>query len=120
MIHIYRGDTFEATLQLRLVDSETKISNPFPIPVGATVELIFPPADANIPVILSTANSGEITIVDADASTVSYKGDPSKSLLMAVNKNQSIDCRVITTGGDIMTTTKAKILTVEDYPNGPG
>lgn len=114
---IYRGDTFKGVINLRLKDScdENKV-NPFPIEVGSVVQVRFPGTTS--PVILSTANVGEVTIVDADLSTISYEGDTVKSALLKKATDQSIT--VVVTQGvstEVYTFEQAKALDIKDRAN---
>lgn len=78
---IYRGDTFKGVINLRLKDScDANKVNPFAIEAGSVIEIRF--KGATSVVVLSTANVGEVTILDANLSTISYEGAPAKSLLL--------------------------------------
>lgn len=114
---IYRGDTFKGVLNFRLQDScDAKKVNPFAIEAGSTVEVRFPGTASTV--VLSTANVGEITIIDTDLSTISYEGDTTKSALLKKGTNQSITV-VITQGvsGEVYTFENLKILDILDRAN---
>ena len=114
---IYRGDTFKGTVNLRLKDScDPNKVNPFAIEAGSTIEVRFPGTTS--PVVLSTANVGEVTIVDTDLSTITYEGDPAKSALLKRATDQSIT--VVVTQGvstEVYTFELAKILDIKDRAN---
>lgn len=87
---IYIGASFSDTLGLRTKNPNiTNLYNPFVIEVGSVVEVLFPNG-----VILSTANIGEVTIDDANLSTISYLGSPAQSLTFTAADNLAIDVRV--------------------------
>lgn len=87
---IYIGSTFEDTLQLRLQNaSDPTLINPFAIETGSVVQVLFPGG-----VILSSANVGEVTIIDTDLSTIRYMGTPAQSASLTVGDNQTIDVKV--------------------------
>jgi hypothetical protein len=93
---IYKGDTFKGVINLRLRDScDADKVNPFVIEAGSTIEIRFPGTSA--PVVLSTANVGEINILDTNLSTLSYEGAPAKSALMKTGNSQAITV-VVTQG----------------------
>ena len=111
---IYKGDTFKGVINLRLKDAcdPNKVS-PFPIETGSTIEIRFPGG-----VVLSTANVGEITVVDAALSVLSYEGDPTKSANLKVGVDQSLT--VVVTQGistEVYTFQQDKFLTVKVRAN---
>lgn len=89
---IYIGGSFTDVLQLRTQNPTIpSLINPFLIETGSLVEVLFPND-----VVLSTANVGEVTVNDANLSTITYLGDPAKSALFTPSgKNLSpLDVRV--------------------------
>lgn len=114
---IYKGDTFKGTINLRLKDScDPNKVNPFPIELGSTIEIRFPGATS--PVVLSTANAGEITIVDTNLSAIAYEGSQAKSALLKKATDQAITV-VVTQGISTETYTfeLTKILDIKDRAN---
>lgn len=116
MAHIWKGDTFEGTIQLRQKAEDSEVSSAYIIPGGATIEIHFPAASNSFPVVLSTDNVGEITVIDDTVSTLTYKGGTTKSDLLKIGEEMSVDLIVIN-GSDKTTFVKAEILTVEARPN---
>lgn len=119
--NIFRGDTFTGTVNLRQTDPiDPNKVNPFPIPSSHLIEIHFPAENSIDPVILSTVNSGEITVVDSDLSTLTYAGAPAKSELMALGTKQAIDIIVtdLTPTPNVVTTFQVdKVLNVYDRAN---
>lgn len=114
---IYKGDTFKGTINLRLKDAyDSNKVNPFPIEAGSTIEVRFPGTTSTV--VLSTANVGEITIVDTDLSTIAYEGSQVKSALLKKNTDQAITV-VVTQGvsGETYTFELTKILDIKDRAN---
>ena len=114
---IYRGDTFKGTINLRLKDSyDANKVNPFAIEAGSTIEVRFPGTTS--PVVLSTANVGEISILDTDLSTITYEGSQVKSALLKKSVDQAITV-VVTQGVSTETYTfeLSKILDIKDRAN---
>lgn len=114
---IYRGDTFKGTVNLRLKDScDPNKVNPFALEVGSTIEVRFPGATSTV--VLSTANVGEVTILDSDLSTFTYEGSPTKSLLL--KKGIDLSLTVVVTQGvstEVFTFENAKFLDIKDRAN---
>jgi hypothetical protein len=117
MAKIYRGDTFTGVIQLRQ-RSETGITGPYVITPSSVIEVHFPAENSGSPVILSTANSGEITIADSALSTIVYKGSPAKSLLLKLGEEQDIQVEITTPTLEVTTFVKEAVLQVLDRPNG--
>lgn len=113
---IFRGDTFRGTINLRQTDfiDPTKV-NPFPIVALSVVVINFPGSSASV--VLSTANAGEITIVDTDLSTITFVGAPAKSLMMALITNGSLDVIVTDPSGNVTTFEIKKAVTIVDREN---
>lgn len=88
---IYTSATFEDTLELRTQEL-SGVVNPFLIEAGSVVQVVFKGDLA--PVILSTANVGEVTVLDANSSTIKYVGSPTKAALLTTGKDVSIDVLV--------------------------
>lgn len=114
---IYRGDTFKGVINLRAKDccDENKV-NPYVIEAGSLVEIRFPGATSTV--VLSTANVGEVTIVDSALSTISYEGSQAKSALLKKGDNQTIT--VVVTQGvstEKYTFELAKALDIKDRAN---
>ena len=114
---IFQGDTFKGTINLRLKDScDANKVTPFPIEVGSTVQVRF--AGTSAPVVLSTAVPGEVTILDADLSTITYEGSPTKSALLKKGVDLAITV-VVTQGvsGEVFTFENLKTLDVKSRAN---
>lgn len=111
---IYRGDSFQGTIQLRQ-KSALGVTSPFPIPTGSLIEIHWPADSAAV--VLSTVNSGEITVVDDALTTISYLGAPAKSLVMKVGKKLDVEIVVTDLAGIVTTFVKSAILEVKDRPN---
>lgn len=114
---IYRGDTFKGVISLRLKDScDAAKVNPFVLEAGSTIEVRFPGTTSTV--VLSTANAGEITILDAALSSVAFEGSSAKSLLMKKVVDASLTI-VVTQGvsGEVFTFEKEKFLTIKDRSN---
>jgi predicted Fe-Mo cluster-binding NifX family protein len=87
---IKRGQTVKGKINLRSRPDQNSPSEfPYAIPVGALVELKFAGSPS---VVLSTANVGEITIIDQTGSQISFNMPASKSALLTVEKNSAVDC----------------------------
>lgn len=115
-LNVFRGDTVEDVIQLRLHNNCTGVCNDYVLEAGTEVELRFPGETATVS--LSTTVVGEVTITDYNLSTLSFKMDPAKSLLLKEGKLQTINV-IVTQGisGAIKTTEIKKILTVVDRAN---
>ncbi len=116
VLTIIRGDTIDEVVQLRIVNKATEVPNSFVIETGSDIELRFPGETSTV--VLSTANVGEITIIDANIAAISFTMQPAKSDLLKLGKSQSIDV-VVTQGisGKVQTATMSKVLTVVDRAN---
>lgn len=114
-INVFRGDTVEDLVQLRLENNCTGVSNNYPLEAGSVIEMRFPGETATV--VLSSADN-EIAIIDNALSTISYSMSTVKSLLLKVGKLQSIDI-VVTQGisGIVKTSQIKKILNVADRDN---
>lgn len=111
---IYKGQTFEGTISLKQDDGvDPDNIFPYPIQVGSVVEVLFPGTS------LSTANSGEVTPdVDADTNGIfTFKGSPTKSALLTVGTNKSVDVRVTEPDGDVRSFEKQKIIDIKALDN---
>lgn len=81
---IYRGSTVRGKIQLRQKDSvNPDLENQYIIPVGALIEVKFPGEVSTV--VLSTANVGEISIVDSQQATIAFVMTPAKSLLLKLS-----------------------------------
>jgi septal ring-binding cell division protein DamX len=109
-LNLIIGDTMTGTLQLR--KQANGITNPYPIQDGAIVEIHFPPFDSSAPVVLSTANEGELTIADATLSTISFVGSITKSLLLNPGQLQKLDLVITNTDGTQSTLTTAPVVNI--------
>lgn len=117
-IKIFRGDTFEGKVTLRLLDAcETNKQDYFVIPSGATIQVFLPGISPAPSVILSTATPGEITILNAAEGSFKYKGGPSKSVLLNKGANQAITAVITALDGTVTTFQVEKILNVYDRAN---
>lgn len=114
-INIKIGDDFSGIIQLRL--KAAGVINPAPITGYTKIEIHFPAFDATSPVILSTVNSGEITVVDANLSTLSFSGSAAKSLLLNAGNSQKLDTIVTDSTGKQKTYTTAEIVFIENRAN---
>ena len=96
---IIQGQSFSGIINLKTDDGCTP-SNILPYIINPlwTIEVHFPgdpAAPTPAPVVLSTANAGEITIINAAEGQISYLGGATKSLLMNTGKNLTIMVKVI-------------------------
>lgn len=116
---VYRKDTIRGRLQLRTKNQiNPDLEDNFPIPVGALVEVTLP-GESGTSVVLSTANTGEIDIVDADLSTVDFTCPIAKSELLLVG-DAALDCIVTDvnqTPNVVTTFQRAKVLRIADRAN---
>lgn len=121
----FRGDTLKGNVTLRQSDpSDSTKTNPFSIPVGATVEVHFPadPTLAPLGVVASTANAGEVSIINATLGQFSFKLSAAKSANLkmdAVNK-QPLDVVVTDTSAtpnEVTTFEGVKLLKIKDRAN---
>jgi hypothetical protein len=100
----YLGQTLKGIINLRTIDPTTGAVNPYVIQSGAVIQLKFPGAGAGpglqgTSVVLSTANSGEITIVSSTASQITFSMSPTKSNLLFVTTSAAVDCIITNTDG---------------------
>lgn len=117
-IKIFRGDTFEGKITLRLLDScDQQKQDYFVIPSGATIQVFLPGIPPAAAVLLSTATVGEITLLNAAEGTFKYKGSPIKSALLNKGSNQAITTVITALDGTVTTFQVEKILTVLDRAN---
>ena len=114
--NIFIGQTVKGVANLRLADPTTSAQKPYPIPTGATIQFKFPGASGTS-VVLSSATAGEITIVDANASQLSYVMSPAKSALLLVGKNAAVDCYVTDTLGNVDIFEAVKIYNIANPAN---
>lgn len=115
-ITIFRGDTFQGTITLRVIDAcDSTKQNPFVLDPLDTIAVYFPGTASSV--ILSSATPGEITILDAALGKFSYKGDPVKSALLKLGTAQALDVVYTTAAGDVTTFEKVKIVEVKDRAN---
>lgn len=113
---IYRGQTVSGKIELRTKDAcIADLENPFVIPTGSTVEVIFP--GTTTPVHLSTATPGEVTIVDANLSTITFEMTPTKSALLKVITNGAANVKVTTLTGKVTIFEKVKAFNIVDPAN---
>lgn len=103
---VYRGYKFTGIINLKQ-DDGTSPDNilPYQIPSGAVVEIHLPQDTTNptpTPVILSSATplpsplvGNEVTIVSMSLGQVSFTCIPTKSAILGVGKNLSVDVKVI-------------------------
>lgn len=113
---IFQGDSMIGRLSLVLRSGENK--TPYAIPEGATVAIHFPGLDATTPVILSTANTNQVTeepevsVTNAATGNLTFNGAPSKSPLLNAGSRQAIDVIVTDTQGSVKTFEKRRCLDV--------
>lgn len=115
---IFRGDTVTGHCALKQVDSQNpNYVTPFAIPGGAVIEVIFP-GPSGVSVVLSTANSGEITVLNPANGYFSYLMSTAKSALLVTGQALAIDV-VVSTASPVTQTTfeKCKILDIRDRAN---
>lgn len=119
---IYRGQTFQGRINLKQNDGIDP-NNIFPYIIlgGSVVEVHFP-ADPNAPnsgapVILSTANVGEINVDQPTLGSFLFTGSPTKSLNLEVGSRLSVDVKITEPGGDVRIFEKQKVLTIKDTDN---
>lgn len=118
---IIRGQSFKGVAHLKTVDSGGSNAQPYAFQVGDVVEMHLP-ADTNAPnsgapVILSTANVGEITVDTPDPGDITFNGPPAKTLLTLVGTNLALDVKVTHTDGSIDLFEKEKIINIKDPDN---
>lgn len=110
---IYQGDTFRGTLWLRTKDPVDPCKQtPFQIPVGSTVQVKLPGA-GGVAVVLSTANTGEVSVTGTLLDGVQFVGGPTKSANLLVGEKQSINCVVTDPTGAKTTFQLDKVITVK-------
>ena len=131
---IYRGYIVQGIINLKQDDGTTPENIlPYAIPVGAVVEIVFPQDTTLVTplaVVLSSAvalpsplSGNEVVIVNATQGQVSFTCPRTKSALMGVGKNLSVDVRVVKDPATIPTPVnvdffeKAKIIDVKDPAN---
>ena len=118
---IIRGQTFKGAVSLKQ-DDGCNPQNVFPYVLAATdvIEVHFP-QDKDlaipVPVILSTTNVGEITIVSLPLGQFTYVGAPAKSLLLGIGKNLSIDIKVTHLDTTVDIFEEVKTIDVKDADN---
>lgn len=115
ILNIFRGDTPKGSVNLYSKDPVTGISVAYSIPTGALIEFFFPGDPTTV--ILSTANVGEVTIINAVNGNVGFAMSAIKSAVLKLGANQALDCRVTTLTGDILTAERVKVLKIVDRAN---
>lgn len=115
---IYRGDGFQGSITLRFQDAcNADQQDIVPLLNTDLIEVSWPATDpVGAPVILSTANSGEIVITDPNG-TISYVGLGAKSLLMKLGSKQTVTVVQKPLGGQFTTWELKSYLTVVDRAN---
>ena len=114
-VYVTQGDDFTGTFQLRI--NSGGIVNPAPIAGYEKIEIHWPAFDPSQPVILSTANLAEITVVDSALSTIAYSGAAAKSALMNAGPSQKVDIVVTDSTGKQKTYTTAEIVFISQRAN---
>jgi hypothetical protein len=119
--NVIRGQSFKGVAHLKTVDVAGLNPQPYVI-VNTDVIEVHLPADPNAPnsgapVILSTANSGEVTRNSPDPGDVSFNGPPAKTLLMEVGPNLALDVKVTHLDGSIDIFEQLSIINVTDPAN---
>lgn len=111
------GDDATGMFQLR--KKVSGVINPYPIPVNAIVQIHFPAFDPTVPVMLSSAVLGEVTIVDAALSTISFAMPKAKSLLLNPGESQKVDVVIIDVdnGNKEYTLTSAAVISIAERAN---
>lgn len=109
---IFIGDNFEDVLQLRLQDARDESHvDPFPLGTPLEIEVRFPGG------ISLKKTASEVTIVDADLSTISYAGSTTKSALLTAGLNAALDVIVTDADGKITTFEALKVLDIKRRQN---
>jgi hypothetical protein len=119
---IKRGATVKGKVNLRTKPDQFSASEfPYAIPVGSTIEVKFPADPVLSPsspsVVLSTANIGEITIIDATTSQIAFIMPPAKSLLLLMSKNAAVDCVITDVSLNVDIFEQVKVFNIEDPAN---
>lgn len=115
---VFVGDTITMTLQLRVKDLvNPDLENYFPLPGTRKIEAKLPGNTASI--VASTTGTGEITVVDANKSTITAVWVPSKTVDLKVG-TAAVDVIVTDTAAtpNVVTTfEKLKVITVKAAEN---
>lgn len=113
---VFIGDTIKMTLQLRVKDLvNPDLENYFPLPSTYTITAKLPGSGVEA----STANAGEITIVDAAKSTITATWVPAKTANARAG-NAAVDVVVTDTSVSpnvITTFEKLKVVTIKTREN---
>lgn len=112
---IFRGDTPRGQINLYQQDPDSGLSKVYSIPVGSQIDIHFPGETATV--VLSTANVGEVTILDAANGQITFAMSSAKSLLLAVGDNQALDTIVTTPSSEIFTAERSKVVKIQDRAN---
>ena len=112
---IFRGDTPKGTINLFTVDPNSGLAIVYSIPTGSTIEVRWPGETSTV--VLSTANVGEVTILNAAEGQFAYSMSSVKSLLLKLGDNQPLDVVVSTLAGDIYTAERVKVVKIADRAN---
>lgn len=111
----FTNQTLYGRLQLRVKNKiNPTLEDAFALPATRKVEVLLPGG-----VVLSTLNSGEITVVDANLSTIDFVSPIAKTALCATGVG-AIDCVVYDTSvsPNIVTTfEKLKVIDIEKPAN---
>lgn len=95
-MNIFKGNTFQGTLKMRVKDPcNSGIMRAYPLNLTDLVEILFPGDSGSV--ILSTANSGEITMIlsgGVPTGDVTFYGSATKGALLLAGNKQSINFRI--------------------------
>ena len=115
---IYVGDTITMTLQLRTKDLvNPDLENYFPLPATRTIVAKLPGNVSSV--VASSANPGEITVVDAAKSTITAVWVPANTINLKEGV-AAVDVVVTDTGvvPNVVTTfEKLKVVTIKSAEN---
>lgn len=112
---IFRGDTPKGTINLYTQDPNTGLAIVYNIITGSQISIFFPGTTASVE--LSSANPGEVTVLNAAEGQIAYAMDSTKSDLLKLGDNQAIDVVVTTPSNDVLTAERVKIVKIVDRAN---
>lgn len=120
----FRGDTIEMILQLRQLNQIIpQITDQFSLPLTYQIDVYLPNDPTLQPsgaVVASTLNVGEITVIDANLSTIKATFVPTKTANCLVTATAAVDVKVtdlVVTPNKVTTFEKVKVLQIKDREN---